>query len=113
MTMTKPEMDVVRFSESDVIVASSLLGLRKMNDGTANNAEINVAGETHSVSSYKKMLEAVGGHTNVSFKKGEYTSTLDDLNSHEDQGTITDGIYSKIISGDETIWSWLRGFDNQ
>lgn len=113
MTMKTPEMEVVRFSESDVIVASSTLGLMNMNNGTKDDIYISSGGKNYTVKDFKDTLEALSGHVNVSFKKGEHTSSLEDLNSHEDNHTITDGIYSKIISGDETIWSWLRGFDNQ
>lgn len=115
MTMTKPEMDVVRFSESDVIVASSndTLGLKYMNNQIAGDAKIAMGGKDYSVQEFKDLIDGLGGHTNVSFKKGNNSSSLENLNAHEDKNTITDGIYSKIISGDETIWSWLRDFDNQ
>lgn len=113
MTMKTPEMEVVRFSESDVIVASANLGLKNMNDNIAKNAIIEVGGQTHSVESYKNLLDAVSGQSNVKFKKDNYTVALENLSGEEDRDTITDGIYSKIVTDSETIWTWLRGFDNQ
>ena len=113
MTMKTPEMEVVRFSESDVIVASSTLGLMNMNNGTKDDIYISSGGKNYTVKDFKDTLEALSGHSNVSFKKGEYTSSLENLTSHEDMYTITDGLYSKVIAGSETIWTWLRDFDNQ
>lgn len=113
MTMTKPEMDVVRFNESDVIVASSTLGLMNMNNNVAGDAKVAMGGKEYTVGEYKDFLNGLGGHTNVSFQKDNNKASLENLNAEEDKHTITDGIYTKIISGDETIWSWLRGFDNQ
>ncbi len=113
MTMKTPEMEVVRFSESDVIVASSTLGLMNMNNNTKDDIYMSVGGKDYTVKDFKDTLVAVSGHTNVSFRKGEHTSSLENLTSHEDKNTITDGLYSKIIDGSETIWTWLRDFDNQ
>ncbi len=113
MTMKTPEMEVVRFSESDVIVASGNLALQNMNDSIAKNAIITVGGQTHTVESYKNLLDSVSGQSNVKFKKDNYTVALDNLSEEEEHNTITDGFYSKIITDSETIWTWLRGFDNQ
>ena len=112
MTMKTPEMEVVRFNESDVIVASTL-GLMNMNDGIAKNAIIQTGGQAYTVETYKNLLDSVSGHSNVKFKKDNHTVALEKLNEQEDHNTITDGIYSKIVTDSETIWSWLRDFDNQ
>ncbi len=113
MKMERPEVDVVRFTESDVIVASANLALKNMNDGISKNAIIQVGGQTHTVESYKNLLDSVSGQSNVKFKKDNYTVALDNLSEEEGHNTITDGLYSRIITDSETIWTWLRGFDNQ
>ena len=50
--MRKPEMSVVRFSEDDIIVASTGLRLNKYGDGTPHNAYITFNGQNYGNSVY-------------------------------------------------------------
>ena len=108
MTMTKPEMEVVRFNESDVIVASGedFYTLSGFGDTTADNGKINA----HSVKEFQDILGGMGQHTYFQYQQNEKVRATD-LRSQEDSGLLKDGIYvdSGVIEGTaERLW-WCSG----
>jgi len=108
--MRMPEMDVVRFQESDVIVASSFLssvGLYKFDNGQTNDAYIVANGtEYHHTGQYnfddaEADFSNLNGSTkfywNVSGGHAYGQATFDQLLGYDAgtsaQGDATDGIY--------------------
>lgn len=73
--MTKPEMDVVRFQESDVIVASTIY-LGNYNDTFVGNGFIRYKGVDYNTNGgdtvYQNLKTALGGKESFVLKNGEY-----------------------------------------
>lgn len=101
MTMKTPEMEVVRFNESDVIVASGHIqsfALAKWTNGTKDDATVN--GLTKNKA--EEWLENLGtGHT-FQYKENTPVSAAS-LYNYEETGTIQDGIYTKV-EGENRWW---------
>lgn len=100
MKMERPEVDVVRFKESDVIVASGpippmpvqTLDVRGVNDSTANNITLDGV----SVDTYEKLAEKLGGQSNSYFQhNGNRVVHESELFAVEDLGILADGIYTQ------------------
>lgn len=104
-TMRTPKMDVVRFTESDVIVASSKnydnLSLAKYNNGTLEDATIN----GDSIATFVRVADSL--HTNTSsiflYDHGNSVS-VSQLLDKEETNTITDGTYE---------WNGTNGWNHQ
>ena len=109
MTMKTPEMEVVRFNESDVIVASGPAKAVFMgfNDGTPNTATINGS----SVQSYEDMLDLLGDKSDSWFKyKNNTPVNAKNLLDEEETNVLGNGTYvdqGKVTLGDityERLW---------
>ena len=86
--MRKPEMDVIRFKEADVIVASgataNTLKWSGFGDGITGNGVVEYGGRSYTMdseSSYNSLLEAlsaigVTGDTHVEWQDGTSNRTL-------------------------------------
>ena len=107
MTMKTPEMEVVRFNESDVIVASGdAFQLFGFSDGTPNTGKIN----SHSVKDFQDILGTMGQHTYFQYQQNEMVRATD-LQEKEESGLLKDGIYvdSGLIDNTaDRLW-WCSG----
>ena len=100
MTMKTPEMEVVRFNESDVIVASGTIqsfALRNWKNGTDDDATVNGLGKRDALGFLSTLGE---GYTFQYGNEGQKVSASH-LYDYEETGTILDGIYTK---DGETNW---------
>lgn len=100
MTMTKPEMEVVRFNEADVIVASGIqsFALAKWKNGTNGDATVDGQGK----SAAQHWLDNLGeGHT-FQYQNGPKVSAKN-LFDYEETGDIMDGVYTKV-DGENNWW---------
>lgn len=107
MTMKTPEMEVVRFNESDVIVASGdSYKLTGFGDTVANNGRINA----HSVTEFQDILGGMGQHTYFQYQQNPKVRATD-LLANEDGGDLKDGVYvdSGLIEGTEDRLWWCSG----
>ena len=111
MTMTKPEMDVVRFSESDVMCAS---GQGTIDSFTVSGASDGISGnmliDGGTVESFEETLRKTHADTNAYFKYKENNPVyVKDLANHDVTGDLGDGIYKdkgeQLIFGD--VWARL------
>ena len=113
MTMTKPEMDVVRFNESDVIVASGIADsfvVTGASDGISGNMLI----DGGTVESFEETLRKTHSNTNAYFKYKENTPVhVKDLADHDTEGALGDGTY--YDQGESWIFAdvWGRLFHCQ
>lgn len=101
MTMKTPEMEVVRFNESDVIVASGTIqsfSLAKWNNGPKDDATVNGLGKSDAISWLSNLGE---GHT-FQYKEKDAVAA-ENLYNYEETGTIQDGIYYKV-DGENRWW---------
>lgn len=104
MTMKTPEMEVVRFSESDVIVASgeAKAVFQGFNDGKANTATIN----GNSVQSYTQMIDLLGGESDSWFRYGFKDPVhASNLLKEEETGNLGNGTYvdqGRVTIGETT-----------
>ncbi len=93
MTMKTPEMEVVRFNESDVIVASGNIqsfALTNWYNGPKGDGLIDGEGKDKAI----HWLENLGeGHT-FQYQNNQKVSAKS-LYDYEETGTIQDGIYIK------------------
>ena len=101
MTMKTPEMEVVRFNESDVIVASGnpvvdSFTLSKFNNGTTNDGTVNGLAKADAINWLHNLGE---GHT-FQYKNNDKVSARN-LYDFEETGDIEDGIYYR---DGETNW---------
>lgn len=96
-------MDVVRFKEEDVIVAS--VGnpthvLANFHNGTTEDATI----DGKNPKDFITWLASFGA-TNVYFKyDGKDAVHFDDILLHEEDGRLEDGEYNRRNEGDNVIW---------
>ena len=95
-------MEVVRFNEADVIVASGAhvqsFALEKWNNGTKNDATVNGQSKASAIN----WLENLGtGHT-FQYKSNDPVSAAS-LYDYEETTTIQDGIYTKV-DGENRWW---------
>ena len=107
MTMKTPEMEVVRFNESDVIVASgNSYQLFGFGDGTPNTGKINA----HSVSDFQDILGGMGQHTYFQYQQNDKVRATD-LQDKEESGLLKDGVYvdkGLIDNTEDRLW-WCSG----
>ena len=102
--MKKPEMSVVRFKESDVIVASGTgaktVSFTKLGNKTAGDGIATYNGVDYVMSgSAVDFLTAVGATTNAGINNGTKTISVNHLFSVESSGT---GVSSKNWNGTYT-----------
>lgn len=109
MTMKTPEMEVVRFSESDVIVASPVgpqsYALTKFANGTPGDGELN----GKNLSTVQDILAGMGEHTYFQYQNNPKVRATD-LQSNEESGLLHDGIYvdqGEKITGTDITRLWL------
>lgn len=92
MKMERPEVDVVRFTESDVMCASPAINSFRITgsgDGIANNMEINDVDVANFESIYKPTSTS-----NSYFKYQENKPVhIADLDKHDVSGDLQDGTY--------------------
>ena len=114
MTMTKPEMDVVRFNESDVMCASSDIPTPPVDSFVVSGASDGISGnmliDGGSVESFEETLRKTHSDTNAYFKYKENNPVyVKDLANHDVTGDLGDGIYKdkgeQLIFGD--VWARL------
>ncbi len=107
--MVTPEMDVVRFRESDVIVASGVLRFTNFNDTVRANGQVSYNGHTYDTSKYPALvtdfLNALGGKDYIVSTTTGIREGVDNLLSYEynkEESVTADGDY---------IWnglSWIH-----
>lgn len=109
MTMKTPEVEVVRFSESDVIVASPVVPasyrLSKFYNGTNDDAELN----GKNINDVQDILAGMGEHTYFQYKSNPKVRATD-LHAEEEHGNILDGVYydqGETIEGNDVTRLWL------
>ena len=109
MTMKTPEMEVVRFSESDVIVASPVVPasyvLTKFYNGTNDDAELN----GKNLNTVQDILKGMGEHTYFQYKNNPKVRATE-LHAQEESGHILDGEYfdqGETINGTDVTRLWL------
>lgn len=109
MTMKTPEMEVVRFNESDVIVASgkiSSFALTGFNNGTHGDATINGI----NVTQYEQIGTTSGDSSNSYFQwNNNQAIHLGDLHNNEENNVLGNGTYKEdgtITIGDEVFKLW-------
>lgn len=105
-------MDVIRFKENDIIVASGGeptvdgIILAGFNNSVEKDATVN---DFH-VLDYVNIYIAIHGHTEVFFRyNGNAAVRAEDLLTHEENGSLCDGLYTE--STDENgnaVWTWLK-----
>lgn len=99
MTMKTPEMEVVRFNESDVIVASgSSFVLAKWKNGPTGDATVNGEGKAAA----ETWLNNLGEGHFFQYKENEKVAATH-LYDYEETGTIMDGTYTKV-PGENRWW---------
>ena len=105
MTMTKPEMDVVRFNESDVIVASGPIPqpvtkfiFKNFNNGVDGDATMNDV----KVGPFEEITAGLGDYSKSYFQyKDNKKVHFGDLHNNEENNVLGDGTYVK--TGEFTI----------
>lgn len=104
--MAVPTMDVVRFKENDVIVASGPIDgilLAGFNNGTAEDATVN----GYHIVDYVNIIIATHGHNEVYFRyNGNEAVNAEQLLVHEEDESLRDGIYTRSEEGDRVMWTW-------
>ena len=112
--MAIPTMDVIRFKENDIIVASGgpapeptplptpdTLVLANFNDGTTMDGDPLIY--------FVRSLERTHGSLNVFFKyNGSEAVRAVDLLSNEENNTLCDGHYIESHNESDIIWTWLH-----
>ena len=92
MKMERPEVDVVRFTESDVMCASPAITAFKItgaNDGVANNMKI----DNVDVANFESVFKPTST-SNSYFKYQENKPVhISDLDKHDVSGDLEDGSY--------------------
>ncbi|WP_294480844.1 hypothetical protein [uncultured Ruminococcus sp.] len=92
-TMKRPEMEVVRFKEADIIVASgNIATLSGFNDNVYHNAQIQYGNNTYDRTNYTDFPHPKGNFTIFQYEAGE-ADVLDHMFGSEDTGTDYDGTY--------------------
>ena len=105
MKMETPKMDVVRFQEADVIVASGddTLALTKFNNGEAGDAMV----DGKSVADFVATLEKTHADVNVFFQyNGNSAVNGKYLAAHEEDNSLADGVYT--YNANNHTWTWLQ-----
>ena len=107
MTMTKPEMDVVRFSESDVIVASSIADSFKVT-GSNNGVSGDMLIDGMSVKAFEEALKKIHPNSNSYFRyQNNDPVHVQNLLNHDVNGSINDGTY--VDQGEQQITTDIFG----
>lgn len=114
--MANPSMEVVRFKEKDIIVASgggnpepdnTYLHLANFNDGIAGNGTI----DNYSINDFINiMIKTHDDANNVLFQyKKNDTVTLSNLLAEEETRKVYDGDYSDSPLGEgKYLWTWVK-----
>lgn len=110
--MRMPEMDAVRFQESDVIVASNVLNLKFYSNKVAGDGEITYKGTTYYTkdgeASFSALFDALGGRetgakTNLTITSTGVDHAIEDVfyfESGEEQ------YHTQVITNDgDYIWN--------
>ena len=108
--MVAPEMDVVRFNESDVIVASGAAGqllAMKFDDASSNNGRFQYNNNVYDYETRQKLFDALGDKTYIVSKSGNKESLSAVYNSDQNPSVtpavfVTDGWYS----WSDTLGAW-------
>ena len=107
MTMKTPEMEVVRFEETDVIVASGFptkFGSVQNAGGAKGDLRVTVNGHLYD---YDSLSTGIKDHTlaigNINFINGESRSLTDLYNDDENNGSY-DGYYESYDDGYNYVW---------
>ncbi|MBR3419148.1 MAG: hypothetical protein IKG82_10710 [Oscillospiraceae bacterium] len=104
--MAVPTMDVVRFKENDVIVASGPIDgilLAGFNNSTAEDATVN----GYHIVDYVNIYKLINSHTEVYFRyNGNAAVSAEDLLDHEETGSLCDGIYTRSDENTHVMWTW-------
>lgn len=111
--MAMPAMEVVRFREKDVIVASQPfvedgLILRLFNNGTTDDATIEQmsVGIPYKVTDFVNILRMTKGDENVWFQYQTNPKVIaKELLPNEENNTLMNGLYSQDAD-DATLWVW-------
>ena len=111
--MAMPAMEVVRFKEKDVIVASQPIGedgliLRWFNNGTTDDATIEQlsVGIPYRVTDFVNILRMTGGDENVWFQYQTNDKIIaKELLPNEENNALMNGLYSRD-DNDATLWVW-------
>ena len=104
--MTVPSMEVVRFKEDDIIVASGFEGilLAGFNNGTKEDATVN----GYHILDYVNIYKLIHGHSEVYFRyNGNAAVKAEDLLDHEENKSLHDGIYTGAYDNNgNAVWTW-------
>ena len=108
-----PTMEVVRFKENDVIVASQPgmedgLILKLFNNGTTDDATIEElsVGKPYSVTDFVNILRMTGGDEKIWFQYQTNPKVIaKDLLDNEENSSLLNDLYSQD-SSDATLWVW-------
>ncbi len=106
-------MDVVRFKEDDVIVASAtrdLWTISGFNDSPANKGNARI--DNFTIEQFIRLFN--GAHTNMYFHYNEHDWVpIEDLGDAEDDYVndtygfkLKDGTYERNVDGDNVIWTY-------
>ena len=103
--MVIPKMDVVRFKENDVIVASGFAYLSGWGNGIDGDAKIKFDNGTNAEYDWNTLHnEAIENMlSNLKFIRGENNTTLNDLGMNENMSSDWNGTYKKQ---DDNEWHW-------
>ena len=114
--MAIPTMDVIRFQQDDIIVASAgpflpspevekriLAGFNK---GTQNDATMS----DDPIKAFVKALQITHGSLNVFFKYDENdTVRTNDLLGNEKNHALENGVFPSKTTGDnKVLWTWIH-----
>ena len=110
--MAVPAMEVVRFKENDIIVASggepSIEGilLEGFNNSVSKDATVNGS----RILDYVNIYNAIHGHTEIYFRyNGNAAVRAEDLLTREENGSLRDGIYTDGVDDNgNTVWTWRK-----
>ena len=104
--MNRPEMDVVRFIESDVIVASTgVLRISNFADYDSGNGMMNYKGVDYTYNNYSALGQALNRKTTIQTTESgyEYSYSTIFINEHEG-GQVMEGV--QTADGD---YYWRNG----
>ena len=109
--MVTPYVDVVRFRESDVIVASGVLRFTNFNDTVRANGQVSYNGHTYDTSKYptrvNDFLNALGGKDYIVSTTTGIREGVDNLLSYEynkEESVTADGDYY----WDGSVWRYRQ-----
>lgn len=118
--MTVPTMDVVRFNENDIIVASGgnptppppgpveYLRLDNFNNGTVGDGLIN---NKYNIKDYVDLLGIIHEHGLIAhFKYADNAIvSAEDILANEENFVLMDGDYEgSTMSDGSPLWTWVR-----